>query len=143
MSSSQYPPRGVPKNSSVSTFRRYERFRPTAVAHSGINALGPYAAFTKKDAIRNIDVKRDDGPLKELGADYAFMKDKVPSGTTTHIFKTGKLNAEGRLDRTCIETKEAPRNKTDHVSYDPPQSNRPQQRVYDLMMTKPRYSKNF
>lgn len=113
------------------------------MAHSGTNPLGPFAAFTKRDPIRNLDVKRDDGPLKDPCVDYSFMRDKVPSGTTTHIFTTGKLDATGRLDRAHIEAKDAPRNKTDHVSYDPPQSNRPQQRVYDLMMTKPRYSKNF
>ena len=66
----------------------------------------------------------------------------MPYGTTTHIYKTGKLNGDFQLDRTNIEVKELPRNKTDHVSYDPPTSTRPQQRVYDLMMTKPRYAKN-
>lgn len=28
------------------------------------------------------------------------------------------------------------------MSYDPPGSTRPQQKVYDMMMTKPRYAKN-
>ena len=53
------------------------------------------------------------------------MKNRVPTGTTTHIFKTGKLGADGKLDRSKIETKELPRNKTDHVSYEPPTSTRP------------------
>lgn len=53
------------------------------------------------------------------------MKNKVPSGTTTHIFATGKI-ADGKLDRTNIEVKENPRNKTDHVSYNPPMSSNPQ-----------------
>jgi hypothetical protein len=70
------------------------------------------------------------------------MENKVPTGTTTHTFLTGKLGKDGKLNREKIEAKELPRNKTDHVSYDPPTSTRPQQRVYDLMMTKPRYSKN-
>jgi hypothetical protein len=35
-----------------------------------------------------------------------------------------------------------PINKTDHISYDPPTATRPQQREYDIMMTKPRYAKN-
>ena len=85
---------------------------------------------------------RDDKPLANTYVDYGFMKNKVPSGTGTHIFQTGKLNRSGRLDRTGISTKELPRNKTDHVSYEPPTSNRPNQRAYDIDMTKPRYSAN-
>ena len=71
------------------------------------------------------------------------MIGKVPSGCGTFTFRTGKLKQGGALDRTNIETREPPRNKTDNVSYDPPQNNRPQQKVYDLMMTKPRYGNNF
>ena len=71
-----------------------------------------------------------------------MLSGKVPVGTATHTFMSGKLAADGKLDRTFIEYKEPPRNKTDHVSYDPPSDTRPQQRVYDLMMTRPRYSKN-
>ena len=70
------------------------------------------------------------------------MENKVPTGTTTFTYLTNKLGKDGRLNRETIVTKELPRNKTDHVSYDPPTSTRPQQRVYDLMMTKPRYAKN-
>lgn len=53
------------------------------------------------------------------------MKNRIPYGATTHIYKTGKLDKDFKLDRTNIETKELPRNKTDHVSYDPPGSTRP------------------
>ena len=70
------------------------------------------------------------------------MKNRVPIGTQTYIFKTGKLDVNGKLDRANIVTKELPRNITDHVSYDPPQSNMENQYEYDLMMTKPRYAKN-
>lgn len=48
------------------------------------------------------------------------MKNRVPIGTQTYIFKTGKLDVNGKLDRANIVTKELPRNITDHVSYDPP-----------------------
>jgi hypothetical protein len=54
------------------------------------------------------------------------MKNKIPYGTTTHTFMTGKLDKGWKLDRTNIERKELPKNKTDHVSYDPPTSTRPQ-----------------
>ena len=70
------------------------------------------------------------------------MQDRVPAGTKTHTYLSGKMSMSGNLDRANIEIKENPRNKTDHVSYDPPQSKRPQQQVYDMMMTKPRYGKN-
>lgn len=30
------------------------------IAHSGVNPLGPIAVFIKNDAIKNIDVRRDD-----------------------------------------------------------------------------------
>ena len=70
------------------------------------------------------------------------MKGRVPVGTRTFIYETGKLDKEGKLDRSNIVTKELPINKTDHISYDPPTATRPQQKVYDLMMTKPRYAKN-
>lgn len=111
-------------------------------AHSGVNPLGAFGAFMSKDPIKNIDVRRDDRPAVNVETDFGFMKGKVPSGTQTFTFRTGKLTQDGRLNRQNIETREPPRNKTDNVSYDPPQNNRPQQRVYDLMMTKPRYGKN-
>ena len=31
-----------------------------------------------------------------------FMKNRVPIGTSTFIFKTGKLDKDGKLDRTNI-----------------------------------------
>jgi hypothetical protein len=70
-------------------------------------------------------VWRDKKPRPDIQKDYPHMKNKVPSGTTTHIFATGKI-ADGKLDRTNIEVKENPRNKTDHVSYNPPMSSNPQ-----------------
>jgi len=53
------------------------------------------------------------------------MKNRIPYGATTYIYQTGKLDRDFKLDRKNIEQKELPRNKTDHVSYDPPGSNRP------------------
>ena len=51
-------------------------------------------------------------------------------GTTKHTYH--KVNNEGRLDRTNIEIKTFPRNKTDNLSFDPPANERPDQRDYDL-----------
>ena len=78
-----------------------------------------------KDAIKNIDVRRDDKPKVNLETDFPWMVGRVPTGTQTFTFKTGKLCQDGRLNRTNIETRDPPRNKTDNVSYDPPQNNRP------------------
>jgi len=111
--------------------------------HSGTDPEGSYLSFLNKDPIRNIDVIRDDAPLKQPNKDWSFMQGKVPAGTQTFIYKTGKLGPDGSLNRENIEQKPMPRNKTDHVTFEPPQSNRPQQRVYDLMMTKPRYTQMF
>lgn len=114
----------------------------STVAHSGSNPEGPYQVFIKNDTIQNIDVRRDEKPPVDIATDYAFMKNRIPYGATTFTYKSGKLDKNYSLDRTNIEQKELPRNATDHVSYDPPGSTRPQQKVYDLMMTKPRYAKN-
>ena len=112
------------------------------VAHSGVAPLGSFHSFMKKDAIRNIDVRRDEKPPVTFEKDFSFMKGRVPVGTKTYIYETGKYGQDAKLDRTNIVAKELPINKTDHISYDPPTATRPQQKVYDLMMTAPRYAKN-
>jgi len=94
------------------------------IAHSGVNSLGPIYGFIKNDPIKNIDVRRDDKINVKSETEIEFMKNRVPIGTSTFIFKTGKLDKNGKLDRKNIEVKELPRNKTDHVSYNPPQSNK-------------------
>ena len=82
-------------------------------------------AFLNKDPIRNIDVIRDDPKMIEPNKDWSFMKGKVPAGTQTFIYKTNKLEKDGNLNRENIEIKPFVRNKTDHVTFEPPQSNRP------------------
>lgn len=112
------------------------------MAHSGVDPMGSFHQFTKKDPIKNIDIKRDEAPTVDIKKEYGFMEGKVPAGTTTHTYRTGKLGKDGNLNRDKIEVKPNPKNPTDHMSYEPPKSLRPQQRVYDLMVTEPRYSKN-
>lgn len=82
--------------------------------------MGSFASFMSHDAIKNIDVRRDDRPPVNIKKDYPFMEGKVPTGTATFTFRSGKLTQDGKLDRTNIEKREPPRNKTDNVSYDPP-----------------------
>ena len=90
-----------------------------------MNPLGPFHSFMVKDPIVNIDIRRDDKPKVNHARDFGFMVGRVPTGTQTFSFRTGKLGKDGALNRKDIITKEAPRNKSDNVSYDPPQSNRP------------------
>lgn len=78
-----------------------------------------------KDPIKNVDVRRDERPKVDIDVQYSFMKNKVPTGTKTYTFMTGKLGQNGTLDRQNIETTELLRNPTDYVSYDPPTSTRP------------------
>jgi len=94
------------------------------VASTGIDPLGAFKHFTQRDPITNIDVWRDHKPKPNIEKDYSFMKDRIPYGTTTHIFQSDKVKS-GRLNRTNITVKENERNKTDHVSYNPPSSNKP------------------
>jgi hypothetical protein len=37
--------------------------------------------FIKKDAIANIDVKRDDRNAANIKSEYNFMKNRIPIGT--------------------------------------------------------------
>lgn len=80
----------------------------------------------KHDPIKNIDIRRDERPPVSIEKDFSFMKGRVPVGTKTFIYETGKLGADGKLDRTNIVSKELPINKTDHISYNPPTATRPQ-----------------
>jgi hypothetical protein len=99
--------------------------------------------FIHKDAITNIDVKRDDKHVVNIDTEFGFMKNRIPIGTQTYIFKTKKLDKDWKLDRANFKAKELQKNKTDHISYDPPQSNKPDQMEFDMQTTKPRYTKNF
>lgn len=101
-----------------------QRFRPSTVAHSGVNSLGAFSAFMKRDPITNIDIRRDEKKRPNPKEEFPYMKDRVPSGTQTFTFLTNKLGNNGKLNRDRIESREAPRSKTDHVSYDPPQANK-------------------
>tara|TARA_B110000503_G_scaffold75414_1_gene116454 strand:- start:385 stop:645 length:261 start_codon:yes stop_codon:yes gene_type:complete len=83
------------------------------------------------DAIKNIDVRAADKKVDPVLNAYKvkqnqIQQDRVPTGCTTHTFLTQKLSKNGKLDRTKIETKDLPRNKTDYVSYEPPTNTRPQ-----------------
>lgn len=97
--------------------------------------------FIKKDPIRNIDVYRDSRPPPP---DISNLSTKWAIGTKNYIAKTEKVTGDGRLDRTNIESKPFwVKNPTDNISFEPPPaSERPTQKVFDEMVTKPKYNIN-
>lgn len=107
------------------------------VAGSGLNPNGGFIEFIKKDPIHNIDVHRDSRPPPP---DITHMSNKWAVGTTKATFN--KVNSDGKLDRTSIEVKTFPRNPTDNISFDPPACDRPFLKVFDKMLTKPKYNIN-
>jgi hypothetical protein len=59
------------------------------------------------DPITNIDPHRDNrhcGKKVNIEKEWPFMKNRVPYGTGTHQYLTGKI-LDGKLDRTNIEIK--------------------------------------
>ena len=64
-----------------STKIRPERFKPSTIAHTGVNPLGAFHSFMVKDPIKNIDIRRDERPPLSCKKDFGFMEGKVPSGT--------------------------------------------------------------
>jgi hypothetical protein len=95
----------------------------------------------KKDPIKNVDMWRDAKRKPDIEKDYGFMKNILPAGTATHTYQTGKV-LNGKLDRTNITIEKAPRNKTDHVSFIPPENKAGSTKESDMEMTAPRYGKN-
>ena len=76
-------------------------------AHSGKDPLGSYAQFMSHDPITNIDPHRDNrhtGKKVDIAKEWPFMKDRVPYGCGTHLYKTDKIKG-GILDRTNISIK--------------------------------------
>ena len=102
--------------------------------------MGGITEFIKKDPIRNIDVHRDAQPappnINHLSKNWAV-------GTKTFIAETGKV-VDGKLDRRNVDSSYvAPRSKTDNISFVPiPAADSPFQKVFDEMVTKPKYDIN-
>lgn len=108
-------------------------------ANSGTDPYGSYREFMKKDVQKPIRTSalpqyqnNNQDHFKSLQNTWAvgttkYTKTKVqPDGTMTRDFKpVHKHNI-----------------KTDHISVEPPASERPFQKIYDQMLTKPAYDKN-
>lgn len=121
-------------------FRPFKRFKDSMVASSGMNPHGGFMEFTKKDPVTNIDIHRDNRPPPP---DISHLSTKWAVGTKKNTFT--KVDDKGvLLDRSLgkLESKAFPRNPTDNIGYDPPANDRPFQRVFDEMITKPKYDIN-
>jgi len=105
-----------------------------------VNPNGGLNEFIKKDPIRNVDVHRDAYPAPP---DITHISKNWAIGTKTFIAETGKV-VDGKLDRRNIDsTVKAPRSKTDNISFEPPPAvDRPFQKVFDEMVTRPKYNIN-
>ena len=104
---------------------------------SGTDPHGSFLEFLKKDPRQNIDVHRD---FASHTIDLDQYKERWAIGTTKMTLN--KVSSHGLLDRTKYTSQIFPRNKTDNISFDPPAIERPFQRIYDEMVTKPKYNIN-
>ncbi len=123
-------------------FRPFQRFKSAKQDYTGVDPHGGFLEFVKKDPINNIDTYRDSQPPPP---DISHMAQKWAVGTTKYTSVTGKVTEDGKLDRTGIEKKSGRswRNPTDNISFEPPPAaDRPFQKVFDEMVTRPKFNIN-
>ena len=121
--------------------RPFRRFMEQKKCNTGIDPVKNFEHFIGRDVSYSMHRTRRTITLNE---DYASVpKGKVPFGTTKHTYKLGLTN-EGRLDRNSMgyATQNFPRSPTDHISSEPPATERPFQNLFDRMMGSAKYEKN-
>ena len=111
--------------------RPYNRFKPTAKIHSGVDPNGAFLSFINKDTKK---VYRAESYRKKYADDLAEMRKTapnglVPVGTTKHTYKLGlsTIDHSAKLDREQLgmTTLNYPRNPTDLMSFDAPNRDKP------------------
>ena len=119
--------------------RPYNRFPPPKVANTGADPLGSFKEFIKKDIANPINMRKDHFKPEVDKNHFTTLQSKFAVGTKT--FSVDKVNEEGKFLRNY---KPVSRHhiKTDHISVVPPARERPFQKVYDELLTKPAYNKN-
>lgn len=119
--------------------RPYERFKPPKVANTGADPHGSFLEFIKKDCAKPINVRKEHFKPEIDPNHFEATNKHWAVGTKT--FNVNKVNGEGVFER---DFKPVSRHhiKTDHISVIPPANDRPFQRVYDKILTKPAYNKN-
>jgi len=119
--------------------RPYQRFKPPKVAGTGADPHGSFFEFIKKDLAKPINVRKDHIKPDIDNNHFEATQKKWAVGVKTST--VGKVNSVGKLER---DFKPVSRHhiKTDHISVVPPARDRPFQKVYDKILTKPAYNKN-
>lgn len=117
----------------------YERFRPPKVANTGCDPNGAFLKFIKKDCAEPISVRKEHFQPPIDQEHFKTTQGKWAVGTMK--FDKDKVTNEGFIQR---DFKPVSRHhiKTDHISVVPPDRDRPFQKVYDKILTKPAYNKN-
>jgi hypothetical protein len=92
---------------------------------------GNFIAFVRKDIVSNIDIHRDSvHRIDDLNARKEFPAVGLMKKTASAQEIANKQIHSARLP-------------TDHISFEPPESTWKFQKVYDSMLTSPKYSTNF
>ncbi|CAI2378771.1 unnamed protein product [Moneuplotes crassus] len=120
--------------------RPYQRFKPPKFAGTGADPNGSFLEFIKKDCARPINVRKDHIKQDIDRNHFESLQKKWAVGTKTSIIE--KVDGEGKLQRNF---KPVSRHhiKTDHISVIPPARDRPFQKVYDKILTRPAYDRNY
>ena len=121
--------------------RPYRRFMPSKMSNTGHDPVKTFAHFIGRDPIEDMHRTRRTITLKE---DFASVpRGKVPHGTTKCTYNIG-LDTDGKLERNNIgyRTMTFPRSPTDHISSQPPDTERPFQNLFDRMIHQSKYEKN-
>ena len=113
------------------------------VCDTGISPTGSFVDFIHKDPIIALNRHRDREATIKNEIYVKIPVGQVPHGTTKYTYKLG-LDTDAKIDREKkgIQTKVFPRNPTDNINSEAPAIERPFQKLYDQMVTQPRYEKN-
>jgi hypothetical protein len=117
----------------------YERFKPPKYANTGADPNGGFLEFIKKDVQKPINVHNEKFKPEIDQNHFKATQHKWAIGTKTSNIH--KVNSEGKMQRDFKPVSRY-HNKTDHISVVPPERDRPFQKVYDKILTKPAYNKN-
>ena len=119
--------------------RPYERFLPPKCANTGLDPVGGFKDFIKKDWAKPINLRKDHF-VREVDTEH-FESLKSNWAVGTQKFNTEKVDGSGKLERNFTPVSKH-YIKTDHISVVPPERDRPFQKVYDKILTTPAYNKN-
>ena len=109
------------------------------VANTGLDPLGSFKEFVKKDVIRNIDVHKE---VTKRVDNFEPRKDCPAIGTTKKVIG-GKVGTQTLTSLEGSGSDRVVRLRTDHISFNPPANEQNFQAVADKLVTAAPYSGNF